>query len=89
MLCYFFFLCCLLVVFSNESYFLKCDLYFLVLNLIFFYKFVFGIWCSYAFYDMDGNKVLAELVVKVGENFESILREVSIFLVIVFSYYEL
>lgn len=32
---------------------------------------------SYALFDMDGNQVPQELVTKVGEAFESILKEVS------------
>lgn len=31
---------------------------------------------SYALYDMDGNQVPQELVTKIGETFESILKEV-------------
>lgn len=31
--------------------------------------------CSYALFDMDGNQVPQELVTKVGEAFESILKE--------------
>ena len=34
-------------------------------------------YCSYALFDLDGNKVPPELVVKVGETFESILKEAS------------
>ena len=33
--------------------------------------------CSYALFDMDGNQVAQELVTKVGESFESILKEAS------------
>lgn len=33
--------------------------------------------CSYALFDMDGNQVAQELVTKVGEAFESILKEAS------------
>lgn len=32
---------------------------------------------SYALFDMDGNQVPQELVTKVGEAFESILKEAS------------
>lgn len=44
--------------------------------------------CSYALFDMDGNQVPQELVTKVGEAFESILKEAShlfVFLLIVFT----
>jgi len=41
-----------------------------------------GIQCSYALFDMEGNKVPPEVVVKVGEAFEEILKEVSVLITI-------
>ena len=39
---------------------------------------VFFFLCSYALFDMDGHQVPQELVTKVGEAFECILKEASV-----------
>lgn len=48
---------------------------FLLLYVNIYLVFLYFI-CSYALFDMDGNQVPQDLVTKVGEAFESILKEV-------------
>lgn len=49
----------------------------LCLELERIYFHILNVLRSYALFDMDGNQVPQELVTKVGEAFESILKEAS------------